>query len=152
MIDELEEKSMKPEDAFSRDPVIMAALALHGMDIAALPWEPEEMSTLDCVRSDPPGLPSLILDSEACGSVRWYAPRPGTTVAYEIDATGPLVRLEDVALADTALTLLEGRPLRELVSIPGGDALTIRSGSVHRHSTGASTCLRLDPPTGGETR
>jgi len=136
---------MRPEDRFSCDPVVAAAIAQHGLDMEALPWEPEEMSTMECVRSEKDGMPSIILDSTSCGSIRWYSPAPGRTVTYDIDAAGACMRLEGTAVSESMLIWSRGRRLSDLVEIPGADAMEMTWSSVTSHATGTDTCIGVQP-------
>lgn len=119
MIDLDAHSAKAPEMVFARDPVVMAALDARGLSNDDLPWEQGEGTMLDFVQISTGDLVHLTLTSDAEASLRWYRPKPDHSVSYELDDKGARIVLEDLHLPETAVAGLAGRPVAEIVDLPG---------------------------------
>lgn len=119
---------MRAESTYKLHPVVMAALAVHRLDVDDLPWVPAENSMLEEV--DTRGTmtqPSIVLHSDGSAVLRWF--REDGHVSYQIESDGyAVVTLERRTTPQSVLSALPGRPLSDVVDMPGADATTMIEG------------------------
>lgn len=133
----------RPEHAFARSPIILAALAAHGLDVEALPWEQGENTHLDVVQRTTPDLVHLTLTSDASANLHWYRPHPMHSASYLLDGDVVKVHVSGLTLPETALTHLPGRALSDVIDLPGGENAVIRTASILRLTTGDDLVLDI---------
>lgn len=113
------------EDRFRRHAVVVQALLRYNIDINALPWEEcENVSGEEVARHSTGDLPSIHLHSDGTARLRWW--NNGKSVRYEIEEDGyTIVTLEGLKMPDTLLTALTGKPLNQVVEMPGASSMRI---------------------------
>lgn len=116
----------RAEDSFRTQPIIMAVLAVHGLDIDALPWEQCDSAAGEEVSIDATHtMPSVHLHSEGSVNIRWWRGIEGT-VAFTMESDGyAIVTMERRETPETMLAAMTGRRLDAIVDMPGAEGMYV---------------------------
>ena len=57
--------------------------------------------------------------------VRWVRPTDGKAIRYELDEQGGIITVENTELPEAVLQGMAGKPLMEVVGVPGGETMRV---------------------------
>lgn len=114
------------EDGFKAQPIVMAAIASHGLDVDDLPWrECEQAAGEEVDVNGTRDLPSLHLHSDGGANIRWFRGSQGS-LSFTLESDGyAIVTLEGLETPETMLAAMAGRPLESVVDMPGAQGMRI---------------------------
>lgn len=125
------------------DPVVAAGMAAHGRDAANADWR-ELGQGPEVAYPAMGGRPNVHVDG-GYAYVRWWR-ADGRTPQYEVTAGTPWrrsLRIPDMDPPDTIILAMTGRPLGDIIDVPGGDGLVITAVHVEKLGEYRHTVLTL---------
>ena len=139
---------------FGSDPIVTEALRLTGLDIASLPWpdgndEDERVIKLfgswgtenHAGGGKPFVIPKMRLFYDGEAFLTWN--RPETFLRYDVDTLGGIITVPQTIITEAALAGLAGKPLSDMIDVPGADQMIITNAVNSAAFVGDPTDLRM---------